>query len=93
MNAPSKSLNDQFVAPIRFEPDVERPVVDEAATITGLIATMRYIAEKTFADGGHAIALSMPSPTAFSRGILRSTRDFQASLLRDCLQNPETTRW
>ena len=34
---------------------MERPVVDEAATITGLIATMRYIAEKTFADGGHAI--------------------------------------
>ncbi len=55
MNAPSKSLNDQFVAPIRFGPGVERPVVDEAATITGLIATMRYIAEKTFADGGHAI--------------------------------------
>jgi len=55
MNASSKFSNSHIEAPVRFSPSVERPVIDEAATIKGLIATMRYIAERTFSDGGHAI--------------------------------------
>jgi len=55
MNASSKISNSLIEAPVRFSPDVERPVVDEAATVTGLIGTMRYISDRTFADGGHAI--------------------------------------
>ena len=52
---------------VRFSPAVERPEPDEAETIRGLISTMRYINEKTLADGGHAIK----SVHAKSHGILR----------------------
>jgi hypothetical protein len=55
MNAPS-ILPIKFIPrPIPFSPSVERLEPDEAETINGLIATMRYVNEKTFADGGHAI--------------------------------------
>lgn len=37
--------------PVRFSESVEQPAADEAETIQGLIATMRYINERTFADG------------------------------------------
>jgi hypothetical protein len=47
-------VNNQLTAPIRFSPSLERPDVNEAETTQGLIATMRYITEKTLADGGHA---------------------------------------
>ena len=76
MNAPSKDPKDRPVAPIRFSPGVERPVVDEAATITGLIASMRYIAETTFADGGHAIR----PVHAKSHGILEGYLEVDAGL-------------
>jgi hypothetical protein len=53
--------------PVRYSPSVEQPVPDEAKTIRGLIAVNRYINEKTFADGGHAIR----SVHAKSHGILQ----------------------
>jgi hypothetical protein len=82
MNASSKYPNDQFVAPVRFSPGVERPVVDEAATITGLIASMRYIAERTFADGGHAIR----PVHAKSHGILQGCLEVDAGLPSELAQ-------
>jgi hypothetical protein len=48
-------MNNQLRASIRFSPSVEQPNADEAKTTQGLIATMRYITEKTLADSGHAI--------------------------------------
>jgi hypothetical protein len=41
--------------PVRYSVSVERTVADEAKTTRGLIVVNRYINEKTFADGGHAI--------------------------------------
>src|SRR5260370_11305102 len=55
MSLPSTIMNVQLEAPVRFSPSVERPDADEAKTTQGLIATMRYINEKTFADGGHTL--------------------------------------
>jgi hypothetical protein len=82
MNAPSKYPNDHLVGPVRFSPGVERPVVDEAATITGLIATMRYIAEKTYRDGGHAIR----PVHAKSHGILEGYLEVDTGLPRELAQ-------
>jgi hypothetical protein len=48
-------MNNQLRRPVRYSPSVERLAADEAKTTQGLIATIRYITEKTLADGGHAI--------------------------------------
>ena len=45
MNAPSKFPIKQPGGPVRFSPSMERLDADEAKTIQGLIATMRYINE------------------------------------------------
>ena len=58
--------NDGLSVPVRFTPSVERPEPDEAETTRGLIATMRYINERTFADGGRAIK-SVHAKTGFRR--------------------------
>jgi len=76
MNAPSKLPMHRIGAPVRFSPAVERPEVDEATTIQSLIATMRYIGEKTFADGGHAIR----PVHAKSHGILAGYLEVEAGL-------------
>ena len=52
MNAPLFQTNERFGVPVRFSESVERVEPDEAATIQGLIAAMRYVNEKTLADGG-----------------------------------------
>jgi hypothetical protein len=92
MNAPSKNPNAHLAAPVRFSPGVEQPAAGEAATISGLIKTMRFIAERTFADGARFVRF-MPSVTGSSKGISRSTRDFQVNLLRDFLPSPDAIRW
>jgi hypothetical protein len=48
-------MNNQLRTPVRFSPSVERLDADEAKTTQGLIATIRYVTDKTFAHGGHAI--------------------------------------
>jgi hypothetical protein len=53
-------------APVRFSPSVERLGADEAETTQAFIATMRYINERTFADGGRAIK-SVHAKTGFRR--------------------------
>jgi Catalase len=75
-------VNNQLTAPIRFSPSLERPDVNEAETTQGLIATMRYINEKTLADGGHAIR----SVHAKSHGILQGYLEVDADLPGDLAQ-------
>jgi hypothetical protein len=43
------------VVPLRFDPSFEQPEADESATIDELVATLRTISEKTFADSGHPL--------------------------------------
>jgi hypothetical protein len=82
MNASSKYLNDYVVVPVRFDPAVERLEVDEATTAQGLIASMRYIGERTFADGGHAIRPAH----AKTHGILEGYLEVDAHLPGDLAQ-------
>jgi hypothetical protein len=76
MNAPLIFPSKQLGVPVRFSPSVERPEPDEAKTIQGLIAAMRYVNEKTLADGGHAIR----SVHAKSHGILEGYLEVNADL-------------
>jgi len=82
MNAPSKFPVKQLGGPVRFSPSMERLDADEAKTIQGVIATMRYINEKTFADGGHAIR----SVHAKTHGILEGCLEVNADLPSDLAQ-------
>ena len=82
MNAPSKFPVKQLGGPVRFNPSMERLDAEEAKTIQGLIATMRYINEKTFADGGHAIR----SVHAKTHGILEGGLEVNADLPSDLAQ-------
>ena len=76
MKHESRSTHFQFEDPVRFSPSVERLLPDEGRTIQGLIAVNRYINEKTFADGGHAIR----SVHAKSHGILQGYLEVQPDL-------------
>jgi hypothetical protein len=76
MNAPLNFPGKPVGGPIRFNPSVERLDPDEAETIKGLIATMRYVNEKTFAAGGHAIR----SVHAKTQGILEGYLVVDANL-------------
>src|SRR5712675_1923535 len=71
-----KIADVQLEAPIRFSPSVERLEPDEAKTNQGLIAAMRYVNEKTLADGGHAIR----SVHAKTQGILEGYLEVDAHL-------------
>ena len=82
MSLPSTIMNVQLEAPVRFSPSVERPDADEAKTTQGLIATMRYINEKTFADGGHALR----SVHAKTHGILQGYLEVDTDLPDDLAQ-------
>jgi hypothetical protein len=75
-------MNNQLRAPVRFSPSVERLGADEAKTTQDLIATIRYITDKTFADGGHAIR----GVHAKSHGILEGYLEVYADLPGDLAQ-------
>jgi hypothetical protein len=62
--------------PVRFSSSVERIEADEEKSIDGLIAAMRYVNEKTFADGGHAIR----SVHAKTHGILEGYLEVDSGL-------------
>src|SRR5580698_10352915 len=62
--------------PLRYRPSVESLAADEAKSTQGLIAVNRYINEKTFADGGHAIR----SVHAKAHGILQGELEVDADL-------------
>src|SRR6516162_11505060 len=53
--SPMSDIDNRLRAPIRYSPSVERPDADEAETTEGLIATIKYITDKTLADCGHAL--------------------------------------
>src|SRR3954447_16804729 len=76
MNAPLIFPGKPNDAPVRFNSSVERLDPDEAVTIKGLIAAMRYINERTFAGGGHAIR----SVHAKTQGILEGYLEVDADL-------------
>ena len=78
----STVMNVQLEVPVRFSPSVERPDGDEAKTTQALIATLRYINEKTFADGGHAIR----SVHAKTHGILQGYLEVDTGLPSDLAQ-------
>ncbi len=78
----STVMNVQLEVPVRFSPSVERPDGDEAKTTQALIATLRYINEKTFADGGHAIR----SVHAKTHGILQGYLEVDTDLPSDLAQ-------
>ncbi len=78
----STVMNVQLEVPVRFSPPVERPDGDEAKTTQALIATLRYINEKTFADGGHAIR----SVHAKTHGILQGYLEVDTGLRGDLAQ-------
>jgi hypothetical protein len=82
MSFPSTVMNVQLEVPVRFSPSVERPDADEAKTTEALIATLRYVNEKTFADGGHA----MRSVHAKTHGILQGYLEVDAGLPHDLAQ-------
>jgi hypothetical protein len=82
MSPLSTVMNGQLETPVRFSPSVERPDGDEAKTTQALIATLRYINEKTFADGGHAIR----SVHAKTHGILQGYLEVDTGLPGDLAQ-------
>lgn len=67
---------------LRYSPDIERPEPDEAATGQALAETMRSIAEKTFADGGHALR----SVHAKSHGFLQGELEVVPGLPQELAQ-------
>jgi hypothetical protein len=69
-------------SPVPYDPSVERQQVDELKATQGLIAVNRYINQKTFADGGHAIR----SVHAKSHGILRGHLEVRSDLPHDLAQ-------
>ena len=75
-------IDNRLRAPIRYSPSVERPDADEAETTKGLIATIRYITERTLADGGHALR----GVHAKSHGILEGSLEVDADLPGDLAQ-------
>ncbi len=68
--------------PVRYSLSVEQPEADEVETTRGLIAVNRYINEKTFADGGHAIR----SVHAKSHGILQGHLEVMSGLSGELAQ-------
>jgi hypothetical protein len=76
MNSPSKIIRKQSCAPVRFSTSLETVAANEPQTIQGLIAAMRYVNEKTFADGGCAIR----SVHAKTQGILTGYLEVDADL-------------
>jgi hypothetical protein len=86
-------MNHQVSVPVRFTPSVERPEPDEAETTQGLIATMRYINEKTLADGGHAIRSVHAKSHGLLRGYLEVDADCREILRKGCSPSPGAIRW
>jgi hypothetical protein len=82
MSFSSTVMNVQLETAVRFSPSVEWPDADETKTTQALVATLRYINEKTFADGGHAIR----SVHAKTHGILRGYLEVDAGLPHDLAQ-------
>jgi hypothetical protein len=88
MKAPSIFKTERLGVPVRFSPSVERLEPDEAKTIQGLIATMRYVNEKTFADGGHAIRSVHAKTQGILEGYLEVDKDLPFELAQGLFAKP-----
>jgi hypothetical protein len=88
MNRHSTIRSIELEAPVRFSASVEQPAADEAETIQGLIATMRYINERTFADGGHAIRSVHAKSHGFLQGYLEVDADLPSELAQGLFATP-----
>ncbi|HEY0233199.1 MAG TPA: catalase family protein [Dokdonella sp.] len=58
-----------YATPLRFDPSMEQPEPDEAATFADMAETLRSISRKTFEDSGHGLR----SVHAKSHGLLDGT--------------------
>jgi hypothetical protein len=85
-HSPVKSI--ELEAPVRFTASVEHPAADEAQTIQGLIATMRYINERTLTDGGHAIRSVHAKSHGFVQGCLEVDADLPRELAQGLFATP-----
>jgi hypothetical protein len=83
-----RSTHAQFGTPVRYSPSAERPAADEAKTTLGLIAVNRYINEKTFADGGHAIRSVHAKSHGILQGHLEVTSDLPGELAQGLFAEP-----
>src|SRR5258708_8072996 len=81
-------MKGQREAPVRFGSSVERADADEAKTTQALIATMRYINEKTFADGGHALRSVHAKTHGILQGYLEVDTDLAGDLAQGLFANP-----
>jgi hypothetical protein len=88
MNVASSFKREQLGLPVRFSPSVERVESDEAETIQGLIATMRYVNEKTFSDGGHAIRSVHAKTQGILEGYLEVDKDLPGDLAQGLFAKP-----
>jgi hypothetical protein len=88
MSLPSNLKNIRPEAPVRFSPSVERLGADEAETTQALIATMRYINERTFADGGHPIRSVHAKTHGILQGHLDVDGDLPDELAQGCSRGP-----
>src|SRR5580704_10781736 len=88
MSLPSTIMNIRLEAPVRFSPSVERPDADEDKTTQALIATMRYINEKTFADGGHALRSVHAKTHGIVQGYLEVDTDLPDDLAQGLFAKP-----
>src|ERR1700712_4937603 len=75
----------------RYSPDLDTPHKGEKETADAIAKTMIEIADKTFADGGHALRSVMQRAMVFSRGRSRSCQDCQLRLRKGCSQSPRHT--
>jgi hypothetical protein len=79
----------QFGNPVRYSPSVEHRAADEAETTEGLIAVNRYINERTFADGGHAIRSVHAKTQGILQGYLEVDADLPETLAQGLFANPD----
>lgn len=81
-------MNTQLRTPLRFRQSIEQVADDETETIQGLVATLRYITEKTFADGGHAIRGVHAKSHGILQGYLQVNEDLPGELAQGMFAKP-----
>ena len=88
MKHESRSTHVQFEDPVRYSPSVERLLLDEGRTTQGLISVNRYINQKTFADGGHAIRSVHAKSHGILQGYLEVKHDLPSNLAQGVFATP-----
>ena len=81
-------MNTQLRTPLRFRQSIEQLADDETETIQGLVATLRYITEKTFADGGHAVRGVHAKSHGILQGYLEVNEDLPGELAQGMFAKP-----